>query len=102
MAYVGHVCYTKLYMCKYYILLQKQVYNYAVMIAEEDGDVDMDLPRKDQKNIRVHVCVCASIIPTYMYAALERDDHIAKFRFKHLGIVEVRGYTVICLFHKCR
>lgn len=42
----------------------KPVNNYAVMIAEEDGDIDTDLP------------------------ALERDDRIAKFRFRYLGIVE--------------
>ena len=27
-------------------IMQKTVHNYAVMISEEDGDVDMDLPRK--------------------------------------------------------
>ena len=29
--------------------MQKAVHNYAVMISEEDGDVDMDLPRKKKK-----------------------------------------------------
>jgi len=43
----------------------KSINHYAVMIAEEDGDIDTDLP------------------------ALERDDRVAKFRFKYLGIVEV-------------
>ena len=35
------------------------------MIAEDDGEIDVDLPE------------------------LQRDDYIAKFGFKYLGIVEV-------------
>lgn len=31
--------------------LQKAVNNYAVMISEEDGDVDMDLPRKKKSYV---------------------------------------------------
>jgi hypothetical protein len=42
----------------------KDVSKYSVMIAEEDADIDTDLP------------------------ALDRDDRIAKFRFRYLGIVE--------------
>ena len=30
--------------------------------------------------------------------ALERDDRIAKFRFKYLGIVEVHLYLHACLY----
>ena len=38
-AHVGTVC------RKLYYILQKSVHHYAVMIAEEDGDIDLDLPR---------------------------------------------------------
>lgn len=49
----------------------RAVKNYSVRIAEEDGDIDTDLP------------------------ALQKEDRIAKFRFKHLGIVEVKKKTKI-------
>ncbi|KAL5516132.1 hypothetical protein EMCRGX_G001403 [Ephydatia muelleri] len=42
----------------------KAVEKYAVMIAEEDGEIDTDLP------------------------ALEREDRVSKFGFKYLGIVQ--------------
>ena len=31
------------------LLPQRAVNNYAIMIAEDDGDIDMDLPRKEIK-----------------------------------------------------
>ncbi|XP_064400650.1 target of rapamycin complex 2 subunit MAPKAP1-like [Halichondria panicea] len=40
--------------------------NYSVMISEEDGDIDTDLP------------------------PLEREDRVAKFRFKYLGIIKTK------------
>ena len=61
------------------------MHNYAVMISEEDGDVDMDLPRK--KSLILFLCEWFN---HSLFLALERDDHIAKFRFRYLGIVEVR------------
>ena len=39
--------------------------HYSVMIAEDDGEIDIDLPE------------------------LQRDDFISKFGFRYLGIVEV-------------
>ena len=66
--------------------MQKAVHNYAVMISEEDGDVDMDLPRK--KSLTLFNCEWFNL--SFPHSALERDDHIAKFRFRYLGIVEVR------------
>ncbi len=43
------------------------------MIAEDDGEIDTDLPE------------------------LQRDDFIAKFGFKYLGIVEVKIMVTIIL-----
>ena len=62
--------------------------NYAVMISEEDGDVDMDLPRKINLT-RPFWCKWYYISSPFPHSALEKDDHIAKFRFRYLGIVEV-------------
>lgn len=51
-------------------LVQKSTSHYAVMIAEDDGEIDTDLPE------------------------LQKDDHIGKFGFKYLGIVEVSSITM--------
>ena len=46
-------------------------------------------------HVRKKLCVTLPVLigltppPFYTYVALERDDHIAKFRFRYLGIVEV-------------
>ena len=50
--------------------IQKPVTYYSVMIAEDDGEIDTDLPE------------------------LQREDYIAKFGFKYLGIVEVKAIHV--------
>jgi hypothetical protein len=42
----------------------KSIQNYSVMIADDDGEIDIDLPE------------------------LSRDDRISKFGFRYLGIVE--------------
>ena len=55
------------------------------MISEEDGDIDMDLPRKISAVYMCSIMVHILLLTT----ALEREDHVAKFRFKYLGIVEV-------------
>eukprot|EP00731_Ephydatia_muelleri_P001332 Em0001g1332a len=50
--------------CLNEVFEEKAVEKYAVMIAEEDGEIDTDLP------------------------ALEREDRVSKFGFKYLGIVQ--------------
>lgn len=47
------------------------------MIADDDGEIDTDLPE------------------------LQGDDYISKFGFKYLGIVEVKIKLVILMIRSC-
>ena len=76
---------------------QKPIHNYAVMISEEDGDIDIDLPRENYTFPYcpyMYMYMYALFMDHHLPAALEREDHLAKFRFKYLWIVKVSSIVV--------
>ena len=69
-------------MYKLSLYFQKSITRYTVRIAEDDGEIDTDLPG-------MHTYECHVL--SYMYCGIElrAEEKIGKFGFTSLGIVEV-------------